>query len=42
MVPGVVGDELDGDILGGKFTIVRDGGFLSLGGDGSHVEKLKD
>ena len=30
MVPGVVGDEFDSDILGGEFAFIRDGGFLDL------------
>ena len=40
MVPGVIRDEFDDDILGGKFAIVRDRGFLSLSLNGSNVEGL--
>ena len=40
VVPGVVGDESDGDILDGESAVVGDRGFLCLGGDGSDVERL--
>ena len=40
MVPGVIGDELHGDVLGGELTLGADACLLCLGGDGRHVEGL--
>ena len=40
MVPGIIRDESDSDILGSEFAIRSDGGLLSLGGDGCHLESL--
>ena len=40
MVPGVVGDESDGDVLGGELAFVRNSGFLGRNSDGSDAEGL--
>ena len=40
VVPGIIGDEFDGDIFHGESAVVSNRGFLCLGGDGSDVERL--